>query len=119
MNERQRRDIGAQVKAAREAKGMTQAEVALKAGLGSSNTVGSIEHGREVKAGSLRKVLDALGVEPVAQTLRREGYPQDVELVLDVLGMYLMAKPADERPQVAHALVAWLMAREKSSGSGE
>lgn len=97
--------------------GLTQAELAAKAGIGSSNTVGSIERGNESKAGSLRKVLDALGIEPVAQAMRREGYPQDVELVLDVLGMYLMAKPADERPGVAHDLVQWLMNRERGVAS--
>ena len=49
--------IGAQLASARERRGLTQKDAALKIGV-ASNTLVSIELGRPVRATSLRKALD-------------------------------------------------------------
>ncbi len=55
--------IGAQIRAAREAQGLTWYSLAEKAGLESANIVRDIEYGREVKLGDIEAVAAALGLK--------------------------------------------------------
>jgi ribosome-binding protein aMBF1 (putative translation factor) len=55
--------IGAQIRAAREAQGLTWYSLAEKAGLQSANIVRDIEYGREVTLGHIEAVAAALGLK--------------------------------------------------------
>ena len=112
MNGEQMRQVGELVVSAREAKGWNQVALAAEVGL-TDNTIRKIERGEKVAPGTLRKVLDALGIEPVADTMRRQGYPADVELILDLIGLYLVAYSQEERTPIIHDLTRFLAQRAK------
>ena len=64
--------IGAQIRAAREAMGLTRFGLAKKAGLATSVTIRDIEYGRDAKLSDVKTVAEALGlklalIEPVPQ----------------------------------------------------
>ena len=54
--------IGARVRAAREAQGLTWYAVAKRAGIPNPSTVRDIEYGRDTKLSSLQAVADVLGL---------------------------------------------------------
>jgi hypothetical protein len=55
--------IGAQIRAAREAQGLTRFALARKAGLPNSGAIRDIEYGQDVKLSDVRMVAVALGLE--------------------------------------------------------
>jgi ribosome-binding protein aMBF1 (putative translation factor) len=55
--------IGAQIRSAREAQGLTWYSLAEKAGLPSANIVRDIEYGREVTLSNIEAVAAALGLK--------------------------------------------------------
>ncbi len=54
--------IGAQVRLAREAQGLTWYAVAKRAGIPNPNTVRDIEYGRDTKLSSVQAIAEALGL---------------------------------------------------------
>ena len=110
MQAEQAKAVGERVVTARENLGWSQAELAQRAGF-TDNTVRKVERGDRVAPGTLRKILDAVGLEPLAEVQKRAGFPPDVQLVLDLVGMYLVARPESERAEVAYDLTRFLMAR--------
>ncbi len=97
--------IGTQVRAARKARGWSQSDLAEAAGV-APNTVSAIEAGRNTRPGSLRSVLDALGIQPAAAGA---AYVDEVELVRDLVGQWLTGLPPHERHDAAAALVRFVM----------
>src|SRR5689334_16600154 len=85
--------IGTEVRNARKSKGWTNAQLAEAAGV-APNTVSAVENGKTVRAGNLRAVLDALDIEP---TTAGASYSDDVELIRDMVGQWLLALPDNER----------------------
>ena len=64
--------IGAQIRLAREAQGLTRFTLAKKAGMPNSKTICDIEQGQDAKLSDVRIVAEALGlelalIEPIAQ----------------------------------------------------
>jgi ribosome-binding protein aMBF1 (putative translation factor) len=55
--------VGAQVRAARDAQGLTWYKLAKLAGIPNSNTVRDIESGQDVKLSSIKAVATALGLK--------------------------------------------------------
>jgi ribosome-binding protein aMBF1 (putative translation factor) len=55
--------IGAQIRLAREAKGLTRFALAKKAGMPSSSTIRNIEYGKDAQLSDVRMVAEALGLE--------------------------------------------------------
>jgi ribosome-binding protein aMBF1 (putative translation factor) len=55
--------IGAQIKAAREAQGLTWYSLAEKAGISSASVVRDMEYGREVTLANIESVVAALGLK--------------------------------------------------------
>src|SRR5690242_16680303 len=110
VNNDQLRSVGEQIVAAREARGWSQTDLAQHAGF-TDNTIRKVERGIKVAPGTLRKVLETVDIEPLANNHKRAGFPPDVELVRDLIGMYLVALPEDQRPEVAFALTRFLMDR--------
>src|SRR5262245_34190750 len=55
--------IGAAIRAAREAKGLTWYALAQRAGVPNQGTIRDIEQGKDVKVSNLRAVAQALGLE--------------------------------------------------------
>jgi hypothetical protein len=55
--------IGAQLRAAREAKGLTRFALAKQAGLAKAGMIRDIEYGRDVKLSDVKTVAEALGLE--------------------------------------------------------
>lgn len=108
MNETQRRTIGEQVLAARGLRGWSQKDLASEAGI-APNTVGAIERGDSVQPGKLSKVMEALDIRPLAEAQEAEGYPVDIELIRDAIGMALLDVPEDERAALVRNLLRALM----------
>ena len=54
--------VAAQIRAAREAQGLTWYAVAKRAGVPNPNTVRDIEYGRDTKLSSVQAVAEALGL---------------------------------------------------------
>ena len=55
--------VGAQIRAAREAKGLTWYAVALQAGIPNPATIRDIEYGRDAKLSNIEAVATALGLK--------------------------------------------------------
>lgn len=107
MDAQQRADVGRQVAAARNTRGWTQKQLAAESGV-APNTVGAIEAGKNVQAGKLASVMDALGIEPLAEKMEREGLPADVHLVTEVVSLWLASTPEEDRPQAVFDLFRFL-----------
>lgn len=103
-------NVGVRVREIRKARGMSAATLAESAHV-APNTISAIENGKAVRPSSLKAVLDALEIEPLAEGGDARTYPDDVELVRDLVGMYLVALPVDERPAVAFEITRFLMQR--------
>jgi transcriptional regulator with XRE-family HTH domain len=94
--------IGAAIRAARKARGITQSQLAAEVGL-SPGTIGNYERGTYVGAhlADLQRVCLALGLDPddpAGEGDRiRSQMPRDVQRVLDLLGGWLTALPEDRR----------------------
>lgn len=104
MNEEQRRSVGEQIKSARGFRGWSQKDLATHAGI-APNTVGAIERGESAQPGKLAKVMRALEIEPLAERQAAVGYPVDVELIRDAIGMWLMDLPEVDRAEAVRALL--------------
>lgn len=100
MDEQQRAELAAQVRNAREQHGWSQAKLAREAEV-AENTVMKLEQGKRMpREGTLRKILDALGIAPQARTLSLEGLPEDVAIFLRVAVQRLSIIPEGERQRV-------------------
>jgi len=100
--------IGTEVRNARKSKGWTNAQLAEAAGV-APNTVSAIENGKTVRAGNLRAVLDALEIEP---TTAGASYADDIELVRDMVGQWLLNVPEGaERKEACNALVRFVLSQ--------
>ena len=58
-----REGVGAMIRAAREAQGLTWYAVAKRANIPNANTVRDIEYGRDTKLSSVEAVAEALGLK--------------------------------------------------------
>ena len=103
-------NVGQRVREIRKSRGLSAAKLAEAANV-APNTVSAIENGKGVRPSSLKAVLDTLDIEALAEGDDARTYPDDVELVRDLVGMYLVALPVDERPGVAFAITRFLMQR--------
>jgi transcriptional regulator with XRE-family HTH domain len=111
MNAEHAQVTGHRIVEAREALGWSQAELAERTGF-TDNTIRKVERGERVRPGTLRRILDEVGVEPAAEVQSRVGFPADVQVVLDLVGMYLVALPEEERAAVAYSITRMLMERD-------
>lgn len=111
MNAEHAQMTGQRIVEAREAHGWSQAELAERTGF-TDNTIRKVERGERVRPGTLRRILDEVGIEPAAEVQRREGFPADVQVVLDLVGMYLVALPEEDRAAVAYDITRMLMHRD-------
>lgn len=111
MNADHAQVTGHRIVEAREALGWSQAELAERTGF-TDNTIRKVERGERVRPGTLRRILDEVGVEPAAEVQSRVGFPPDVQVVLDLVGMYLVALPEEERASVAYSITRMLMERD-------
>ncbi len=102
--------IGQQIRAERKRQGLSAATLAERAGV-APNTISSIENGKTVRDGNLRKVLDALQFEP--QSRQGAPYPDSVEMVRVFVTQYMLATPEAERADVADDIVRLLLARPR------
>lgn len=100
MDEQQRADLAATVRDARRQHGWSQARLAKEAGV-SENTVLKLEKAeRSPHSGTVRKILDALGIQPTARILDLDGVPEDVAIFLTVALQRLSVMPEGERQRV-------------------
>lgn len=106
MNDQARKAEGDRIRTAREQHGWSQEELAERAGV-SPNTVGSIELGnKRTQPGKLTAVREALGIAPLAVVAEEQGYPPDVRIVRDAIGMWLMKYDEDDRADYVARLMA-------------
>jgi len=109
MDLSQRQEVAQEILVARESRGWSAATLAKKAGI-SPTTMTKVSNAESVHPGTISKLRDALGIEPLTAVGAREGYPADVELVRDVVAMWLMRVPESERPVLVKDLIAAVMA---------
>jgi transcriptional regulator with XRE-family HTH domain len=95
--------IALEVRSSRKAQGLTQSEVAERAGLG-VRTVRNLEAGKPVQPGTLGLVLRALGVEPTVPQ-----FPDDVAFIVNAIGLRLMAVDPKRRADLAGRLTSLLV----------
>lgn len=88
MNPRQREEFRDLVIVAMARKSWDAATTAKAAGI-SETTMGRVRHAQSVAPGTIGKVCAALDIEPLAEAQANEGYSDDIELVRDLVGMYL------------------------------
>jgi transcriptional regulator with XRE-family HTH domain len=108
MNERQRKSIGQQVANARGLRGWSQKDLSEAAGI-APNTVSAIERGVSVQPGKLGRVMEVLDIKPMAEAQAESGYPADIELVRDAIGLTLLDIPEGERANYVRALFRAIM----------
>ena len=101
MDERQAARIGAQVRQARKRNALTVHDLAEKAGV-APNTVTRVELGRSVRPGNLRAILDALRIDPMADS---DDVAQDVELAQSVISQWLRHQPETRRREMIGRLM--------------
>ena len=79
------RSFGERVRQIRTAKGMSQDELAAKAGYTSRSTISKIENGHaDVPRSQIVMIADALGVNPIELTLVEEPSAQDIALAIKI-----------------------------------
>lgn len=100
MDESERKEFGREIRAMRAGKGLTQKDLAARAGVG-VRTIRNLEAGRnELQPGNLQSVLDALGYQ-------RPGKPWDnkIEAALQMWGYRLHAVKS-RSPEVSTRVVS-------------
>jgi transcriptional regulator with XRE-family HTH domain len=107
MDAMQALKIGSEVRIARKCRGWTNAQLAESAGV-APNTVSAVENGKNVREGNLRAVLPALDIEPNAAG---PSYSDEVELLRDMVGHWLLALPDSERKDAQGDLMRFILAR--------
>lgn len=110
MNDSHRRQFRDQVRAAMDEKSLTATAVAALAGI-SPNTMTRIMKLGDVTPETVGKVRAALDIEALAPAQSREGYGDDVDLVRDVVGMWLRDIPVGERPKKVARVIACIIAK--------
>lgn len=110
MDEKWAASIAGQVRSARRARGWTQDELGKRSTV-APGTVGRIEKGLNVRQGSLRAVLDALGLEALAE---RQREPDDgIKTALEIVEQYLAAiEDKDERHAAIMDLARFVTSRQ-------
>lgn len=98
MDEQQRSAEGSRIKSARLARGWTQKELASAADV-APNTVGAIEKGVMTQPGKLAAVRRALDLTPLAVVQEEKGYPMDIQIVRDAIGMWMLGVEESRRPE--------------------
>lgn len=111
MNQQQRLEAAQEITEAREGQGMSAAALAKEAGI-SETTMTKITNGIPVRASSLRKVREVLGIAPLTQAQAEAGYPPDVQLVRDAIGMWLVGVPEGERAERVRDLFRAIVGHE-------
>lgn len=102
--EGQRAELARMIKAERQARNLSQTELAATAGV-AKNTVIALEKGRPVRLGNLRAVVDALHLEVVAPATQSP----KVATVLDMLARYLSGLDPEAADEVAADLMAYVI----------
>lgn len=103
MNADQRRAVAAEITRAREAQGLSAAQLAKRAGI-SENTMTKVVRGESVYPSTLQKLREALGLEPLAETAAAR-YPPDIELIRDAIGLWLLDMEPVDRPDVVRRIL--------------
>jgi DNA-binding Xre family transcriptional regulator len=114
MDPVQREAFRDQVIVAMAHKGWNATKTAKEAGV-SENTMTRVTRAQNVAVGTISKIRIALGIEALADAQADAGYPQDVEWVRDVVGMWLR----DFMPAVREKKIDKLMKliiKDKQSG---
>jgi DNA-binding Xre family transcriptional regulator len=104
MDPKQREAFRDQVIVAMAHKGWNATRTAKEAGI-TENTMTRITRAQNVAAGTINKIRKALAIEALADAQADAGYPQDVEWVRDVVGMYLR----DFKPDIRAAKIDQIM----------
>lgn len=104
MDAEQRVAEGRRIAEVRGERGWSQKELAQRAGV-APNTVGAIEAGRDAQAGKLAAVRKALGLEPLAVVQEEAGYPPDIQIVRDMIGMWMLGLPQERRKEYAARII--------------
>ena len=99
-------ELAARIRNARKARGWGQKELAAAVGV-STGTIGNLERGlNATHPETLRAIFRVLDIEEVAgddiAAETREGWPSDVRVFLDIMGLFLTAMPEDERQAIMH-----------------
>jgi transcriptional regulator with XRE-family HTH domain len=99
MDRQQRKVLGAKIREAYKGTGWTQEQFATKAGV-PLRTISSLVRGERIpQLETIEAAMRALGLEPDPAEVE-ESWPADVKLFLNVMGLYLMARPAEERGRI-------------------
>ena len=110
MDEIQRQQFAEVVQSAMTAKGWSAAHTAKVAKL-SATTMTRLTEGKRVAGLTIGKVMRALEIEPLADAQAKEGYPLDIELVRDTIGLWLREVAVEERPAMILRLFEAIMQR--------
>lgn len=108
MNTEERTALGERARVARKRLGLTQQQVADKAGV-SLGVISNLENGKTVPQGANRRAIakalaeDIFG-DNIAQSTR-DLWPRDVQVFTDVLGLYLASLDPDDR---ARQVALWM-----------
>lgn len=78
-------EFGEKVKKYRTAKGMSQDELAQKAGYTSRSSISKIEHGKaDVPRSQIIMIANALGIDPIALTIEVKPTEEDIALAKQI-----------------------------------
>jgi transcriptional regulator with XRE-family HTH domain len=113
MDLSQRQEVAQEILAAREARGWSAATLAKKAGI-SPTTMTKVSNAESVHPGTIAKLREALGIEPLTVVAAKEGYPPDIALVQEVVGMWLLRAPESERPAMVRDFIACIVTNRPS-----
>lgn len=112
MDQQQRQQAAAEVRAAMKDRGWSQETLALRAGV-SANTVLGLLHGKQTQEGKVRAILDALDLgEPAPPMLSLTDVPDDVAAFVKVVVRRMAALPESERDRLLARLYRHVIAEE-------
>lgn len=105
MDQKQREQFRDKVIAAMEDKSWTATMTARAAGI-TTTTMTKVTNAEDVRRSTVAKLREVLGINGLAAAQASEGYPTDIELARDALGMILLKIPPEKRAAKVAAVFA-------------
>lgn len=115
MDQEQRSQEAKRLQDAMDQLGWSAATLASKSGV-SKNTITRALHGDNTQNGTLRKLRDALGIQPLHVVREEQGYDADAESIGTAFKVWISDMAPAERPRALAAIFEAIASYRRNTG---